>query len=107
VHSTAFISYSHAADGRLAARLQQALHGFAKPWYQRRALRVFRDRTSLAASPALWPAIETALSHSTWFLYLASPPAAQSAWVPKEVQRWLDHRSSEQMLLLLTDGDLA
>ena len=74
----AFISYSHAADGALAPKLQQALHNFAKPWYQRRALRVFRDKTSLAANPALWPAIEAALGDSLWFLYMASPQAAQS-----------------------------
>ena len=44
---TAFISYSHAVDGRLAPALQSALHGFAKPWYRLRALRVFRDQASL------------------------------------------------------------
>jgi len=103
----AFVSYSHAADGKLAPALQQALHRFAKPWYRRRALRVFRDKTSLAANPALWPAIELALGDSLWFLYMASPPAAQSHWVQKEVQWWLEHRSSDKMLMLLTDGDLS
>ena len=76
--NTAFISYSHAADGKLAPALQRALHDFAKPWYQLRALRVFRDKTSLAANPALWQAIESALGDSVWFLYMASPMAAQS-----------------------------
>ncbi len=28
----AFISYSHAADGRMATALQAALERFAKPW---------------------------------------------------------------------------
>lgn len=28
----AFISYSHALDGRLAPALQSALHRFTKPW---------------------------------------------------------------------------
>ena len=31
-----------------------------KPWYRRRALQVFRDDTSLSATPHLWPSIETA-----------------------------------------------
>ncbi len=31
-----FISYSHAADGLLAPRLQSALQRFAKPWWKRR-----------------------------------------------------------------------
>lgn len=102
----AFISYSHAADGKLAPKLQQALHNFAKPWYRRRALRVFRDATSLAANPALWPAIEAALANSSWFLYLASPDAANSHWVQKEIQWWLEHRSIDRMLVLLTEGEL-
>src|SRR5688572_31157284 len=80
----AFVSYSHAADGKLAPALQAALHRFAKPWYRRRALRVFRDETSLSASPALWPSIEAALAASRYFVLLASPAAAQSRWVGQE-----------------------
>ena len=45
----AFISYSHAADGKLAPALENALQRFAKPWYRRRALHLFRDQTSLSA----------------------------------------------------------
>ena len=37
-----FISYSHAADDLLAPRLQAGLQRFAKPWWKRRALRIFR-----------------------------------------------------------------
>ena len=48
----AFLSYSHAADGKLAPALQSALQRFARPWYQLRAMRVFRDKTSLAATPS-------------------------------------------------------
>jgi hypothetical protein len=29
----AFISYSHAADGKSAPAVQSALHQLAKPWY--------------------------------------------------------------------------
>ncbi len=47
----AFISYSHAADGKLAAALQQALHRFAKPLFKLRAIRVFRDETTLGMTP--------------------------------------------------------
>src|SRR5215217_6968462 len=86
----AFISYSHAADGKLAPALQSALQGFAKPWYQRRALHLFRDQTSLALTPELWPEIERALSASRYFLLLASPDAADSRWVQQEVGWWLE-----------------
>ena len=57
----AFISYSHAVDGKLAPALHGALHRFAKPWYRPRALRVFHDQTSLAANPGLWSSIQAAL----------------------------------------------
>ena len=36
----AFISYSHAADGKLAPALQRALHVLAKPCFPRRRLTV-------------------------------------------------------------------
>src|SRR5262249_7330513 len=79
----AFVSYSHAVDGQLAPALQSALHGLAKPWYRLRALRVFRDKTSLSANPGLWPSIERALAESEFFLLLASPEAAHSPWVER------------------------
>jgi hypothetical protein len=47
-----FISYSHAADGRLAPAVQRGLHRLAKPWHRRRALWIFRDQTGLAVTPA-------------------------------------------------------
>jgi hypothetical protein len=103
---TAFLSYSHAADGRLAPALQSALHNFARPWYRLRALRIFRDKTSLSASPALWPSIERALESSEWFLLLASPEAAASRWVRQEIEWWVGHRPPEKMLVILTDGEL-
>jgi hypothetical protein len=102
----AFISYSHAADGRLAPTLQSALHRFAKPWNRLRAVRVFRDQTGLGVTPALWGSIQTALEESEYFLLLASPKAAQSAWVDREVEFWLETRSSSQLLIVLTDGEL-
>src|SRR5687768_606056 len=102
----AFISYSHAADGKLAPALQNALQRFAKPWYKRRALHLFRDQTSLSASPGLWPSIEQALQSSRYFLLLASPRAASSRWVQQEVDWWLEHKSPQTLLIGLTDGHI-
>jgi WD40 repeat protein len=102
----AFISYSHAADGHLAPALQRGLQSLAKPWYRRRALRVFRDETSLSASPALWPSIERALSEARYFVLLASPEAADSRWVDQEVRWWRAHRGHDTVLIALTDGEL-
>lgn len=103
----AFISYSHAADGRLAPALQTALERFAKPWYRRRAIRVFRDSTGLAVTPELWGSIRRALEASEYFILLASPAAAQSTWVQQEVGFWLEHRSADTLLVVLTDGTIA
>lgn len=103
----AFISYSHATDGKLAPALQSALHHFAKPWYRLRAMRTFRDKTSLAMTPELWPSIEKALGESEYFLLLASPQAAQSQWVQQEVAWWLQHRTADRFFIVLTDGDLS
>jgi WD40 repeat protein len=103
----AFVSYSHAADGQLAPALQAGMQSLGKPWYRRRALRVFRDNTSLSASPELWPAIERALKTSRYFVLLASPEAARSPWVDQEVRWWLENRSPATMLIGLTGGELA
>jgi WD40 repeat protein len=103
----AFVSYSHAADGQLAPALQAGLRSLSKPWYRRRVLRVFRDKTSLSASPELWPSIERALAASRYFVLLASPEAAVSRWVDQEVRWWLEHRSPATMLIGLTGGELA
>lgn len=99
------MSYSHAADGKLAPALQSALHQFAKPWYRMRAMRVFRDKTSLAMTPELWPSIQAALSQSEYFLLLASPQAAQSPWVEKEVEWWLQQRTAQTLFIVLTEGE--
>jgi len=102
-----FVSYSHAADGRLAPQLQAALGSLGKPWHKRRALRVFRDTTSLAASPELWPMIERALEVSRYFVLLASPAAADSVWVQREVAWWREHRSTDSLLIVATSGELS
>src|SRR5262245_28370624 len=90
----AFISYSHAKDKPVAAALQSVIQRLGKPWYRRRALRVFRDDTSLSATPHLWPAIEQALAQSRYLILLASPEAAGSQWVGKEVAYWLAHKGA-------------
>jgi hypothetical protein len=103
----AFISYSHALDGALAPALQVGLERFAKPWYRPRALRVFRDTTSLSANPGLWSSIEKALASSVWLVLMASPAAARSPWVEREVAWWLANKSPQRLLVVLTEGEFA
>jgi tetratricopeptide (TPR) repeat protein len=102
----AFISYSHVKDKPIAAALQSVVQRLGKPWYRRRSLRVFRDDTSLSATPHLWPTIEQALNQSRYFILLASPEATSSKWVNKEVAYWLEHKSIGTLLIGLTNGDL-
>ncbi|MGB6162316.1 MAG: TIR domain-containing protein [Pseudonocardiaceae bacterium] len=101
----AFISYSHALDGALAPALQTGVERFAKPWYRPRALRVFRDTTNLAANPDLWASIEQALDASAWLVLMASPNAAWSPWVNREVTWWLAHKPPGRLLVVLTEGE--
>jgi hypothetical protein len=107
VRYDAFISYSHAADGRLAPGIETGLEQLAKPWSKRRALNVFRDDTGLSVDPALWSSIRKALDESEWFILLASPQAAGSEWVNREVARWIETRSPDRILPVVTDGSWA
>jgi WD40 repeat protein len=102
----AFISYSIDADDKSASVLRSALQDLVRPWYRLHSIQVFRDETGLSAGSALWPSIEHALIKSEYFLLLASPQSAQSSWVNREVKWWLDHRSTKNMLILLTDGKI-
>jgi WD40 repeat protein len=103
----AFISYSHARSATIATAVQTGLHRFARPWYRARALRVFRDTTNLSVSPHLWSDIVEALSSSAWLVLIASPEAATSRWVAREMAWWLANRSAERLLIVVTDGRLA
>lgn len=108
----AFISYSHQADHELAQALANQLRRFATPWRPLRwsnavrSLRIFRDDSVLAANPDLWNSIEAALSTSDWFVLLASPEAAQSPWVNKEIEVWLASKSTDRIILVVTNGDI-
>ena len=102
----AFISYSHQADSRLAPAIQAALKRFARPWYRIRWVAIFRDETNLGINPHLWSSIEDALERSEYFLLLASPAAARSTWVQKEVAYWLRYKSQDTLLIVLTEGEI-
>ncbi len=119
----AFISYSHKADAPLAEALERHLEKFAKPWYRLRSANVFRDETSLATSPNLWPTIVANLDESAYLILLASTAAADSKWVCKELSYWITDGACdepdtltptliqqdkvERVFLVLTEGDIA
>lgn len=106
---TAFLSYSQKADSRLARKVRIALHRIAIPWYKKRSLNIFLDKTSLSANPGLWPTIQRALDGSQYFILFASNAAAGSQWVRKELRYWLGEdpkKKSHRLFIVLTDGRL-
>jgi WD40 repeat protein len=103
---SAFLSYSRTPDETLARALQDGLHQFARPWNRVRALRVFRDKASLSASETLRGSLEDALADSDFLILLASPGAAQSVWVGREVDWWCSHRQRAHFLIALTAGEI-
>lgn len=102
----AFISYSHAADGKLAPAVQTALERFGTPWYRRSGVRIFRDQTGLGLTPDLWADIQQRLERARCFILLAAPEAARSEWVEKEILFWVQHRAGDPMMIVLTGGTL-
>ena len=103
----AFISYSHGADRELAPAVEAGLEKLGKPLLKLRGvLDVFRDETSLAASPELWTGILKHLAEAKWFLLMACPESASSHWCNREIEWWVENRGTERMLILLTGGDI-
>jgi hypothetical protein len=103
----AFISYSHQTDVLTAPTLQKGLENFNRKWFGRRRLRIFRDETDLSLAPNLWGIIQDALDGSRFFILLASPEAAHSKWVDREVRRWLETKPANNILLVITRGSCA
>jgi WD40 repeat protein len=102
----AFISYSRAVDASFADALHLALQRFAKPWNRRHALEVFRDKSDLSASAGLWPSISRAIDESEFFILVASPRAASSPWVRRELAEWRLQRPAEKLLIAVAGGEL-
>ena len=94
----AFISYSHAADARLATALEQGLERLAHPWNRLRAMSVFRDETDLTLNPDLWGMISGRLDRSAYLVLLMCPESAASPWVNKEVAHWCDSHGVDHVL---------
>ena len=104
----AFISYSQRGDKAVARALRNVIQTVGKPWWKVRSLNVFLDATSLSAAPGLWDSIAAKLNRSRYLILLASPEAASSPWVDREVAHFVgeDGAAIDRMLIGLTDGDL-
>jgi tetratricopeptide (TPR) repeat protein len=105
----AFISYSQRGDKAVAKALRTVIQTIGKPWWRLRNLNVFLDATSLSAAPGLWGTLAEKLDRTRYLILLASPEAAASAWVDKEVAHFIgpDGAGLDRVLIGLTGGDLA
>ena len=121
-----FISYSHRARRPLARAVQIWLNRLGKPWWRRRTLRVFRDESDLAADASGIRRILSVLDSCEWLILIATPEAAASKWVRREVRHWLgeadaagrpvdtldapvagpDPEKARQTLIVLAKGDI-
>lgn len=103
----AFISYARSASTLEAQKLQTAIQTFAKPWHRLRAVRIFRDDSSMSANPGLWSTIEQGLREARWLVVLLSPAAARSEYVAAEIRWWLQHKDASTILLVHDEGTLS
>ena len=101
-----FISYSQRADSQLGRNLEGGLQQLGRKWNERRALTVFRDASSLSASPDLWESLSERLDQARYAIVLLSPEAATSKWVNREIDHFLTDHGDDRLLLALTDGHL-
>ena len=107
----AFISYKR-EDEKWAKWLQYRLEHYKlptsvrkeKPSLPERVRPVFKDTTDLAGG-VLEKKIKEALSSSKYLIVICSPRAAQSPWVCKEVQEFIDSGREEFIIPFIIDGE--
>jgi hypothetical protein len=102
----AFLSYAQSDAADAAAAIEDGLEKLARPWNRRRALNIYRDRSSQTATADLSGSLRRSLMQSRRLVVLASPGAAASPWVAEEVRHWRSARSSEDVLIVLVAGEL-
>lgn len=102
----AFISYNHEADGPVGPALRDGLHLFARPWNRLRALRVFCDTRAMDPADGLWTTIRQALDGSRYLIVVASPGAARSQWVGREIEHWRRTAPRRPILIVRTGGTI-
>jgi len=106
----AFISYKR-EDEKWAKWLQQMLEHYRLPVNVRKentalpqTIRpIFKDTSELAAG-VLAEEIHNALENSKFIIVICSPRAAQSEWVGKEVQTFIDMGRSDKIIPFIIGG---
>ena len=107
----AFISYKR-EDEKWAKWLQHKLEHYKLPTSIRktdpslpeRVRPIFKDTTDLAGG-VLEKAIKEALQSSKYLIVICSPRAAQSQWVCREVQEFIDLGREARIIPFIIDGE--
>lgn len=107
----AFISYKR-EDEKWAKWLQKKLEHYKLPTSIRKVnpnlpdkvRPIFKDTTDLSGG-VLEKVIKDALSSSKYLIVICSPRAAQSPWVCKEVQEFIDSGREEFIIPFIVDGE--
>jgi WD40 repeat protein len=101
----AFLSYSWAADSKVAPIIQSVLQQFLCPWFKPRARRIFRDLSYLPASASLSESLEKRLDASKHLIVLATPEAAKSEGMAFEADYWFSEPRTGEVLVVVTSGE--
>lgn len=114
----AFVSYSH-TDSAFAAWLQRKLEAYRLPrrladkveplpgQAQGRIGPVFRDRADLSAASDLSAAVREGIAASSALVVVASPDAARSQWVTREIELFRELHPEAPILVALIRGESA
>ena len=102
----AFISYSHENDAVFAKSLQQAIENFTRNKKEDRAIRIFRDESTLSVNSDLWNSIRDAILNSQFFILIALIQAAKSKWVKKELETFCAKNGASNVLVVLINGEI-
>lgn len=112
----AFVSYCH-ADAPFAARLQRQLEAYRLPTRLAGSVTplpgqapgrigpVFRDRADLSAAQDLSAAVREAIANSSALIVVASPDAARSIWVGREIDLFREVHPGAPILVALIRGE--
>lgn len=110
---SAFISYRHDPDEKMAREIQNEIERYSVPKKWRftelvegnNLKKVFRDSTEFAGENDLTNAIRNALDGSAFLIVLVSEKTKLSPWVPQEIAYFLEHHDRSRIITVLTDGD--
>ncbi|MCR5651780.1 MAG: toll/interleukin-1 receptor domain-containing protein [Lachnospiraceae bacterium] len=111
-HYNAFISYKHAPeDNRVAEAVHKGLERFHIPGKIRRSTgvkrinRIFRDKDELPITSDLSDTISNALKNSDYLIVICSTNTKESAWVPREIECFLENHSKKEIFTVLVNGE--